>query len=261
MAEGPSGGSGDTVPPTLVISSSDDDGFLRKGETTTLTFDFSEPVTGFTASDIGISPKIGSLGALVQDGADPTIYHAMFTPSKNVSGPLSIDVGHSYSDVSGNIGDAASLELYVNTRGSTVGTAAANNLSGTGASDFLDGAGGNDSLKGNGGDDWLLGGVGDDSLDGGAGDDVLVGQTGNDGLTGGTAADLFVFNQAGFGNDTILDFTEAQGDHIDLRALHLSYNDLSFSQSGTSTIISIGSDTITVANTIVSNFDIGDFLL
>ena len=41
-----------------------------KGETTTLTFDFSEPVTGFTASDISLSPKIGTLGPLVQDSSD-----------------------------------------------------------------------------------------------------------------------------------------------------------------------------------------------
>jgi Bacterial Ig-like domain len=43
--------------------SSDADGILQKGETTTLNFDFSEADTGFTAADISISPKLGTLGA------------------------------------------------------------------------------------------------------------------------------------------------------------------------------------------------------
>jgi Ca2+-binding RTX toxin-like protein len=252
---------GDTTPPSLVISSSDADGILQKGETTTLNFDFSEAVTGFTAADISILPNLGTLGALVQDGSDATIYHATFTPSTNVSGVISVDAGQGYSDANGNIGNGASLDLYINTRTATVGTAANNTIKGKGSADLLDGVGGNDTLKGNGGNDWLLGGTGNDVLDGGAGNDVLVGQAGNDQLTGSAGADTFVFNQAGFGSDTILDLSDAQGDKIDLRALHVGYDDLVFSQSGTNAVITIGSDSIVVANTQAIDLDAGHFLL
>jgi Ca2+-binding RTX toxin-like protein len=251
----------DTTPPSLLITSSDADGVLRKGEITTLTFDFSEEVTGFSAADISISPKLGALGALVQDSADPTLYRATFTPSKNGSGAISIDVQNDYSDAAGNIGDSAGLTLYVNTLNSTVGTSANNTMSGSGKADLLDGVSGNDTLKGNGGNDWLLGGAGDDRLDGGAGADVLIGQAGNDQLTGGAGADHFVFNQMGFGADTIADFNETQADKIDLRGGDWSYDDLVFSQFGTSAVITIGSDTITVANTQAIDIDAGYFLL
>jgi Ca2+-binding RTX toxin-like protein len=127
--------------------------------------------------------------------------------------------------------------------------------------DFLDGAGGNDTIKGNAGNDWLLGGTGDDALDGGAGNDVLFGQEGIDRLTGGAGADQFVFNKAGFGNDTITDFTEAQGDLIDLRGLDRSFDDLVFSQSASGAVITIGSGTITVANWQATDLDSGHFLL
>ena len=249
----------DTTPPSLVITSSDADGIIRKGETTTLNFDFSEAVEGFTAADISISPQLGTLGALVQDGSDPTIYHATFTPSKNVSGVISVDVGHGYSDTSGNIGDTASLALYINTRTATLGTAANNTLNGSGSAELIDGAGGIDTIKGNGGNDWLLGGTGNDVMDGGAGDDVLVGQAGNDRLTGGSGGDTFVFNQAGFGVDTIVDLTDV--DTIDLRALNLSYDDLLFSQSGANAVVTIGADTITVANTLAIDLGASHFLL
>jgi Ca2+-binding RTX toxin-like protein len=90
---------------------------------------------------------------------------------------------------------------------------------------------------------------------------VLIGQAGNDQLTGGAGADHFVFNQMGFGADTIVDFSETQGDRIDLRGLDVSYDDLVFSQFGTSAVITIGSDTITVANTQAIDIDAGYFLL
>jgi Ca2+-binding RTX toxin-like protein len=90
---------------------------------------------------------------------------------------------------------------------------------------------------------------------------VLLGQAGNDQLTGSAGADTFVFNQAGFGSDTILDLSDAQGDKIDVRALHVGYDDLVFSQSGTNAVITIGSDSIVVANTQAIDLDAGHFLL
>ena len=66
----------DTMPPSLLISSSDADGFLR--ETTTLTFDFSEEVIGFSAADISILPELGTLGALVK-----TVLMQLFTKRRS----------------------------------------------------------------------------------------------------------------------------------------------------------------------------------
>jgi Ca2+-binding RTX toxin-like protein len=201
----------------------------------------------------GIPPRVTISGSWYN--------RAAFTPSKNGSGAVSIEVSNDYSDAAGNMGDSAGLTLYVNTLNSTVGTSANNTMSGSGKADLLDGVSGNDTLKGNGGNDWLLGGAGDDRLDGGAGADVLIGQAGNDQLTGGAGADHFVFNQMGFGADTITDFNETQGDKIDLRGRDLSYDELMFGQSGTNAVITIGSDTITVANTQAIDIDAGYFLL
>jgi Ca2+-binding RTX toxin-like protein len=62
-------------------------------------------------------------------------------------------------------------------------------------------------VSGGGGADHLEGLV----LDGGAGDDVIWGKAGDNILTGGTGADRFFF-QINNGNDTVLDFSAAEGD-------------------------------------------------
>ncbi len=81
--------------------------------------------------------------------------------------------------------------------------------------DKLLGAAGNDALNGGLGNDTLLGGAGNDTLFGGGGNDVLNGGTGNDRLNGGTSADTFVFDE-NFGQDTIVGFSAANGERIDL---------------------------------------------
>lgn len=74
--------------------------------------------------------------------------------------------------------------------------------------DLVDGGAGDDVLSGGAGNDILLGGAGNDKLDGGVGDDIL---------SGGSGADIFNF-KAGFGNDTITDFTfgGAEGDKLNI---------------------------------------------
>ncbi|OED96493.1 VWA domain-containing protein, partial [Vibrio breoganii] len=89
--------------------------------------------------------------------------------------------------------------------------------------DTLDGGSGNDILFGQGGNDILTGGSGDDLLLGGSGDDTLIGGMGEDIMTGGLGADTFewapsdlrVFNET----DTIIDFSIAEGDKLDLSEL------------------------------------------
>ena len=82
-------------------------------------------------------------------------------------------------------------------------------VGGTDAVDTLFGGKGADTLFGYGGFDTLSGGIGNDILIGGAGDDTLY---------GGLGADRFVLG-FGDGYDTIMDFSRAQGDRIDLRSI------------------------------------------
>jgi hypothetical protein len=88
------------------------------------------------------------------------------------------------------------------------GNELANALTGNAGANTLSGGAGADRLKGLGGNDTLLGGDGADALAGGEGIDTL---------TGGADADTFFF-QAGYGVDTITDFTAAV-DRIDLRGI------------------------------------------
>jgi Ca2+-binding RTX toxin-like protein len=89
--------------------------------------------------------------------------------------------------------------------------------------DALLGGAGNDVLNGCGGDDELYGESGNDRLVGADGDDMLDGGAGADRLIGGAGADKFVFAMAGDSapnaRDTIVDFSQGDGDRIDLSPL------------------------------------------
>jgi Ca2+-binding RTX toxin-like protein len=75
---------------------------------------------------------------------------------------------------------------------------------------------GNDFVYGNFGDDFAFGGEGADRLFGGQGNDTINGDLGNDTLFGNLGADRFVFGQ-GAGADVVMDFSAAQGDHLDVQ--------------------------------------------
>ena len=84
----------------------------------------------------------------------------------------------------------------------------------------------NDTVSGGDGNDVIMTWTGNDTLFGGAGNDVLIGEYGADTLWGGSGADVFVmdpydFNGAYSGThvDTIMDFSAAERDLIDLTAL------------------------------------------
>jgi Ca2+-binding RTX toxin-like protein len=83
--------------------------------------------------------------------------------------------------------------------------------------DLLYGGEGRDRIEGGGGNDLIDGGKDDDILDGGAGDDTFrLGARqgdGDDRYTGGGGADLFLI-VAEFDDDTIVDFSVAQGDRL-----------------------------------------------
>lgn len=74
------------------------------------------------------------------------------------------------------------------------------------ATDYVEGGDGADVIYGDGGNDYLYGNAGNDYLSGGDGGDVLDGGPGDNYLLGGAGGDLFVFNAAFGGVDTIFDF-------------------------------------------------------
>jgi hypothetical protein len=116
----------DTQAPSLSITSSSY--VLKGGETATLTFVFTEPPIGFEASDISVSG--GSLSGFTST-SNPDIYTAVFTPTVNSSGTVSINVvAGSYTDAAGNLGSAASpLLLTYDTLAPTLSiTSSASNL-------------------------------------------------------------------------------------------------------------------------------------
>ena len=82
-------------------------------------------------------------------------------------------------------------------------------------------------LLGGRGDDTITGLTGNDTLVGGAGKDYLAGAAGNDVLVGGAGADKFVFGKsyvAEKGVDTIVDFSRADGDQINVHSIDANVN-------------------------------------
>ncbi len=98
----------DTKAPTLVINLSDTD--LKIGETSTVTFQFSEAVTGFVIGDI--AAQNGALSGFTTVDADT--FTATFTPNVNVEDATNIIsvVNNSYTDIAGNAGVGASSSNY-----------------------------------------------------------------------------------------------------------------------------------------------------
>lgn len=114
--------------------------------------------------------------------------------------------------------------------------------------DQLFGENGSDSLYGGGNNDYLEGGADKDYLLGENGNDELDGGTGDDNLTGGDGIDTFVYKNASYGYDRVLDF-ENGIDLIDLS---------DFGYSGMGDINPIASD---VASGVRINFGNGNVLL
>jgi CSLREA domain-containing protein len=92
----------DTKAPSVAIGISDQ--LLTVGETATVTFTFSEAVTGFGTDDIVLTDAAGRLAGLAQ--ASDTVWAATFTPTAGaeaVVNTIGIRPG-SYTDLAGNAG-------------------------------------------------------------------------------------------------------------------------------------------------------------
>ena len=120
------------------------------------------------------------------------------------------------------------------------GRQGADTLYGNAGSDCLWGGRDGDELHGGVGKDHLYGGLGHDTLYGGRGDDTLHGGRladrlhggeGRDVLVGGHGRDLFVYDDADFGRDRIVDFEDGL-DRLDFSGSGLRWSDLSISNNG-----------------------------
>lgn len=93
-------------------------------------------------------------------------------------------------------------------------------IGGNAGDDTIDGGAGTDTLYGNDGNDTLIGDGGRDYLSGGAGNDRLIGGVEFDHLIGGEGSDVFEFgavtDSSASEADLILDFSQTQGDVIDI---------------------------------------------
>ena len=121
-------------------------------------------------------------------------------------------------DGSGNAGDEAAGDVYVNING-MFGSQYGDTIAGNANGNWIIACGGNDSVSGGIGNDTLYGSDGNDDLNGGSDNDVLYGGNGQDVLTGGAGADIFVFDAATIATnvDRIVDFNAAQ-DRISARS-------------------------------------------
>ncbi|MDE0538734.1 MAG: calcium-binding protein [Rhodospirillales bacterium] len=103
-----------------------------------------------------------------------------------------------------------------------------------------------------------------DDFAGGDGADTIEGGTTDDTLTGGGGADTFVFDQDS-GHDTVTDFSQAEGDQIDLSAFTdiTSPGDLRGYQAGDAAVIFLGFNgggSITLEGVQISDLSASDFI-
>ncbi|MCW8171025.1 hypothetical protein D8B22_18380 [Verminephrobacter aporrectodeae subsp. tuberculatae] len=110
-----------TQPPTATITLADT--ALAAGETTTVTFTFSETVTGFTRDDVVLSDANGTLGEPTTSDNGRT-WTATFTPTANVedsSNTISVNLaGVSNTAGTAGSGQASSANYGIDTRRPTV---------------------------------------------------------------------------------------------------------------------------------------------
>ena len=153
-------------------------------------------------------------------------------PRAELAGTMAADalVGEAGADdIDGLAGDDTARGLGGDDR--LWGRLGADTLYGNAGDDRLWGGRGRDELHGGVGKDHLYGGRGDDTLYGGRLGDELHGGGGDDILSGGHGRDVFVYDDADFGRDRIVDFEDGK-DLLRFTGSGLQWSDLSVSNNG-----------------------------
>lgn len=137
------------------------------------------------------------------------------------------------------------------------GDAGNDRLSGSIGNDQLLGEQGDDFLNGDQGSDRINGGDGEDELIGGEGKDGLVGGSDNDILNGGKGADVFVLERGG-GRDIIQDYKDSEDwiglpQNLDRPSEFIRFQDLTLSNQGRDTLISLGSESLAILKNVRPN--------
>src|SRR6218665_2454523 len=108
----------DTKRPEVTVAISDER--LTAGETATVTFTFSESVTGFDLNDVQYDTSKGTLGALTAVGTDGRVWSANYTPNSGIeSATNTIRVNLAgVQDAQGNdgVGTGSSGNFSIDTR-------------------------------------------------------------------------------------------------------------------------------------------------
>ncbi|MBP6877346.1 MAG: hypothetical protein KBC34_04950 [Phenylobacterium sp.] len=207
----------DTVRPTASVTVANTQ--LQAGQTSSVTFTFSEAVSGFTVPDVAVAN--GALSNLASADGGVT-WTATLTPSVGVvdaSNLIVLDTA-GVVDQAGNVGASAAISNnyqvgYVPPPpvseddvvslpaggGQVAAGPGADSVAGAGGADLIQGNTGNDTLIGGGGDDIVRGGQDNDFVHGNAGADLLFGDLGNDSVFGGQGED---FVQGGAGSDYVV---------------------------------------------------------
>ncbi len=189
----------DTLNPTVGINFASQ---LLTGQnfSTTVTFQFSEAVSGFAASDVTLTN--GVLSNFTGSGSS---YTATFTATNFQSATGTVAVSNDYFDTLGNQGVANSANIAMTVGGGpdpNDGPSGGDSVIGSGTigADSITGSTGNDTINGGEGADTINGGDGNDIIDGGNGYDIIRGGTGNDTIIGIGGFDLIY---GGSGNDSL----------------------------------------------------------
>jgi Ca2+-binding RTX toxin-like protein len=167
---------------------------------TTVNFQFSEAVSGFTASDVTLTN-----GVLSNFAGSGSSYTATFIATNFQNSTGTVAVSNGYFDTPGNQGVANSANIAMTAGGGADpndGPSGGSSVigSGTSGADTITGSTGNDSLSGLDGADTISGGDGNDTINGGTGADIISGGTGNDAISGIGGFDLIY---GGSGNDSL----------------------------------------------------------
>ena len=95
-----------TTNPTVAISS--DASSVKAGAGATISFTFSDIPTGAEAGDFTVTG--GTLGTLEQDGGNPKLYTAQFTPTPGFEGNASVSIGAGkFTDAGGKANEASTV--------------------------------------------------------------------------------------------------------------------------------------------------------